>query len=77
MFATTIRVHARFEANIGTVIVIDDTLSGITVEFGAQSLVVLGVPIGILFEMDFFETVGGIQSRSTAFDARSAHPERI
>src|SRR5258708_2289670 len=68
MLASSVRIDTRFEAHIGTIIVIDDG-SGLVVKklSGAWPLI-RGIPLGITLEMNLFETIGGIFGCPSAFD---------
>ncbi len=67
VLAAAIRIDAGVETDVRAVVVGDQRAGAVLEELRARQRVFLRVPIGIRFEVDFLEAVGGIAARAATW----------
>jgi len=66
MLASTVRVDAGIEGDVGAAVPADDRLGQVTKELSSRRGIFLRVPILIALQTDFLEAVGRVPSRAAS-----------
>lgn len=64
VLATAIRIQARLKTDVRTVVAADDRLGEVLEKLRARQRIIVGIPVGIRFEMKFLKSVRRIFRRA-------------